>query len=128
MSKENKPLLSEWMETLEQITERATREAKTITDGLPEPSGSISRLWNTGFETGYIAGVIAEAARNEQARTKDRELIQTLVGELIQSRASILGWIPDELTPMAHQMKIALKRINSALTLAGEQGHKPTEK
>ena len=127
MSK-NKPLLSEGMETLEQITERATREAKTITDGLPEPSGSISRLWNTGVETGYIAGVIAETARNEQARTKDRELIQTLVGELIQSRASILGWIPDELTPMAHQMKIALKRINSALTLAGEQGHKPTEK
>lgn len=127
MSK-NKPLLSEGMEILEQITERATREAKTITDGLPEPSGSISRLWNTGFETGYTQGVIAEAARNEQARTKDRELIQTLVGELIQSRASILGWIPDELTPMAHQMKIALKRINSALTLAGEQGHKPTEK
>lgn len=60
--------------------------------------------------------------------TKDRELIQTLVGELIQSRASILGWIPDELTPMAHQMKIALKRINSALALAGEQGYKPTEK
>ena len=58
--------------------------------------------------------------------TKDRELIQTLLGELVQSRASILGWIPDELTPMAHQMKIALKRINSALALAGEQGHKPT--
>jgi len=55
-------------------------------------------------------------------------LIQTLVGELIQSRASILGWIPDELTPMAHQMKIALKRINSALALAGERGYQPTEK
>ncbi len=71
---------------------------------------------------------IAICAIYEANITKDRELIQTLVGELIQSRASILGWIPDELTPMAHQMKIALKRINSALTLAGEQGHKPTEK
>jgi len=114
MTEENKQLLSEGMETLEQITERATMECRNVVSSTKRE--------------GFIEGIIAEAARNEQARTKDRELIQTLVGELIQSRASILGWIPDELTPMAHQMKIALKRINSALALAGERGYQPTEK
>jgi hypothetical protein len=32
-----------------------------------------------------------------------------------QTRASILGWQPDEPTPMRHQMAIAIVRINNAL-------------
>ena len=32
-----------------------------------------------------------------------------------QTRASILGWQPDEPTPMRHQMAIAIGRINNAL-------------
>ena len=123
MTEENKQLLSEGMETLEQITERATREAKTITDGLPEPSGSISRLWNTGFETGYTQGVISEATRNEQARTKDRELIQTLTNSI----AFFLNHGPYVDKEMAMFYANGGKSLSAALALAGEQGYKPTE-
>ena len=103
MSEQNKPLLSEEIVN-DVVATSATKE-------------EVGRRLSSWFQS-----------KHDLDQHKDRELIQTLVGELIQSRASILGWIPDELTPMAHQMKIALKRINSALTLAGEQGHKPTEK
>ena len=34
---------------------------------------------------------------------------------LRQVRASILGWQPDEPTPMRHQMALALRRINDVL-------------
>jgi hypothetical protein len=125
MSEQNKPILIEGMETLEQITERATREAKTITDGLPGPSGSISRLWNTGFETGYTQGVISEATRNEQARTKDRELIQTLtnsIGKFLDMANDgdvVVYHLEDDQPPPTEQLE-------SALAIAGEQGHKPT--
>ena len=132
MTEENKPLLSEGMETLEQITERATREAKTITDGLPEPSGSISRLWNTGFETGYTQGVISEATRNEQARTKDRELIQTLlllvpIAQRMQAacdKGDVLNFDNDFDAQDAIDYKAI---IDTALALAGEQGYQPTD-
>ena len=102
MSEQNKPLLSD--EHLIATDDRVRRATLSNLDSL--------KMVRDHYEA---------------QRSKDRELIQTLVGELVQSRASILGWIPDELTPMAHQMKIALKRINSALALAGEQGYQPTE-
>ena len=116
MTEQNKPLLSDDMIEL-------FNDAKAL-----DCDNNMSEDAAFHFVNGHLAGMNEISGIYEQARTKDRELIQTLVGELIQSRASILGWIPDELTPMAHQMKIALKRINSALALAGEQGYQPTEK
>ena len=100
MTEENKQLLSEGMETLEQITERATMECRNVVSSTKRE--------------GFIEGIIAEAARNEQARTKDRELIQTLLDAL-----AYLPLVGDGLTNEKRAAVIAI-------ALAGEQGHKPT--
>jgi hypothetical protein len=112
MSK-NKPLLSEGMETLEQITERATMECRNVVSSTKRE--------------GFIEGIIAEAARNEQARTKDRELIQTLtnsIGKFLDMANDgdvVVYHLEDDQPPPTEQLE-------SALAIAGEQGYQPTEK
>jgi hypothetical protein len=123
MSEENKPLLSD-----DEVSRLGTLHVDLYHGEAMRAQVDISRDQIIPRGWSYMDGINKARYIYEEQLTKDRELIQTLVGELIQSRASILGWIPDELTPMAHQMKIALKRINSALTLAGEHGYQPTEK
>lgn len=51
-------------ETIEQITERAKCDAESIVDDLPESLTAQGQMWNDGFETGYVQGVIAEATRD----------------------------------------------------------------
>lgn len=42
--------------------------------------------------------------------------IERLRAALSDARASMLGWQPDEATPMRHQMAMAIGRINNVLT------------
>jgi hypothetical protein len=41
--------------------------------------------------------------------------VERLKSALVNARASFLGLIPDELTPMRAQMAAAIRRINAAL-------------
>jgi len=116
MSEQNKPILSDGVETLEQLTERANKCAKEkypINEVMDTTNIVLTEAYK---RAGYIAGVIAEAARNEQARTKDRELIQTLLDAL-----AYLPLVGDGLTNEKRAAVIAL-------ALASEKGYQPTEK
>lgn len=114
MTEENKQLLSEGMETLEQITERATMECRNVVSSTKRE--------------GFIEGIIAEAARNEQARTKDRELIQTLVNVLSKTTKWAHSAGRERFMWTEEEAERAMSDEVSALALAGEQGYKPTEK
>ena len=123
MSK-NKPILSDGVETLEQLTERANKCAKE-TYPINEVIDTTNIVLTEAYKrAGYIAGVIAEASRNEQARTKDRELIQTLTNSI----AFFLNHGPYVDKEMAMFYANGGKSLSAALALAGEQGYQPTEK
>lgn len=76
-----------------------------------------------------MEGVLAEAARNEQAQlSKDRELIQTLVNVLAKTTKWAHSAGRERFMWTEEEAERAMSDEVAALALAGEQGHKPTEK
>ena len=111
MSEQNKPLLSDDMIEL-------FNDAKAL-----DCDNNMSEDAAFHFVNGHLAGMNEISGIYEQARTKDRELIQTLTNSI----AFFLNHGPYVDKEMAMFYANGGKSLSAALALAGEQGYQPTD-
>ena len=115
MTEENKPLLSDDMIEL-------FNDAKAL-----DCDNNMSEDAAFHFVNGHLAGMNEISGIYERARTKDRELIQTLtnsIGKFLDMANDgdvVVYHLEDDQPPPTEQLE-------STLALAGEQGYQPTEK
>lgn len=116
MSEQNKPLLSDDMIEL-------FNDAKAL-----DCDNNMSEDAAFHFVNGHLAGMNEISGIYEQARTKDRELIQTLVNVLAKTTKWAHSAGRERFMWTEEEAERAMSDEVSALALAGEQGYKPTEK
>ena len=114
MSEQNKPLLSDDMIEL-------FNDAKAL-----DCDNNMSEDAAFHFVNGHLAGMNEISGIYEQARTKDRELIQTLVNALAEIGSTPTNCGDPNFECPLHDLGKRDHAITAALALAGEQGHKPT--
>lgn len=115
MSEQNKPLLSDDMIEL-------FNDAKAL-----DCDNNMSEDAAFHFVNGHLAGMNEISGIYEQARTKDRELIQTLVNVLAKTTKWAHSAGRERFMWTEEEAERAMSDEVAALALAGEQGHKPTE-